>query len=62
MLRGLIDCESDQFRPSRESPKAKRSNPVLYILWRDRIRRQLVNGLSIEQFCAFKNSVPGRHL
>jgi hypothetical protein len=31
---------------------ARRPNPVLHALWRDRIHRHLTSGLSVEQFCA----------
>lgn len=31
---------------------ARRPNPELHALWRDRISRQLRSGLSVEQFCA----------
>ena len=31
---------------------ARRSNPALHALWRDRVRRQQKSGLSVEQFCA----------
>jgi hypothetical protein len=31
---------------------ARRPNPALHAVWRDRIQRQLTSGLSIEQFCA----------
>ena len=31
---------------------AKRPNPALHALWRDRIARQLTSGLSVEEFCA----------
>ena len=31
---------------------ARRPNPVLHALWRDRVRRQLTSGMSVEQFCA----------
>jgi hypothetical protein len=31
---------------------AKRPNPALHALWRDRIARQLNSGLSVEEFCA----------
>ena len=31
---------------------ARRSDPNLHALWRDRIRRQESSGLTIEQFCA----------
>lgn len=31
---------------------ARRSNPALHALWRDRVSRQLRSGLSVEQFCA----------
>ena len=31
---------------------ARRPNPALHALWRDRVRRQSISGLTIEQFCA----------
>lgn len=31
---------------------ARRPNPVLHALWRDRVCRQLTSGFSVEQFCA----------
>jgi hypothetical protein len=31
---------------------ARRPNPALHALWRDRITRQLTSGLSVEEFCA----------
>ena|SRR5579864_6126124 len=31
---------------------ARRSNPAIHKLWRDRVSRQLTSGLSVEQFCA----------
>jgi hypothetical protein len=31
---------------------AKRPNPALHALWRDRVARQLTSGLSVEEFCA----------
>jgi hypothetical protein len=31
---------------------ARRPNPELHTLWRDRVSRQLRSGLSVEQFCA----------
>lgn len=31
---------------------ARRPNPMLHALWRDRVDRQLTSGLSVEQFCA----------
>jgi len=31
---------------------ARRPNPALHTLWRDRVSRQLTSGLSVEQFCA----------
>jgi hypothetical protein len=31
---------------------ARRPNPALHALWRDRVSRQLISGLSVEQFCA----------
>jgi putative transposase len=31
---------------------ARRPNPALHGLWRDRVSRQLRSGLSVEQFCA----------
>jgi hypothetical protein len=30
---------------------ARRPNPALHKLWRDRVSRQLISGLSVEQFC-----------
>jgi hypothetical protein len=30
---------------------AKRPNPALHALWRNRIARQLTSGLSVEEFC-----------
>jgi hypothetical protein len=31
---------------------ARRPNPARRALWRDRVSRQLISGLSVEQFCA----------
>ena len=31
---------------------ARRPNPALQAVWRDRVSRQLMSGLSVEQFCA----------
>ena len=31
---------------------ARRPNPARHALWRDRISRHLISGLSVEQFCA----------
>ena len=31
---------------------ARRPNAALHALWRDRVSRQLISGLSVEQFCA----------
>jgi hypothetical protein len=31
---------------------ARRPNPALHALWRDRVSRQSISGLSVEQFCA----------
>jgi hypothetical protein len=31
---------------------ARRPNPALHALWRDRVCRQLKSGLSVNQFCA----------
>jgi hypothetical protein len=31
---------------------ARRPNPALQALWRDRVRRQSASGLSVDEFCA----------
>src|SRR5277367_3704638 len=31
---------------------ARRPNPALHQLWRDRLSRQLISGLSVDEFCA----------
>ena len=31
---------------------ARRPNPARHALWRDRVSRKLISGLSVEQFCA----------
>lgn len=31
---------------------ARRPNPAIHKVWRDRVSRQLTSGLSVEQFCA----------
>jgi hypothetical protein len=31
---------------------ARNPNPARHALWRDRVSRQLISGLSVEQFCA----------
>jgi hypothetical protein len=31
---------------------ARRPDPQLHDVWRDRVSRQLISGLSVEQFCA----------
>jgi hypothetical protein len=31
---------------------ARKPNPALHKLWRDRVSRQLISGLSVDEFCA----------
>ena len=38
---------------------ARTPNPMRQVLWRGRVSRQLLSGLSVAQFCA-KNGAPGR--
>jgi transposase-like protein len=51
-LTGLITCESEYLRVSQEPVMSRKPNAELHALWRDRIDRQVISGLSIEEFCA----------